>query len=261
MMVDVDAFTRRFGSLIATHCKIAFILNSQDRLTRPQAYDTATFSNYTKDNTLNPLKVVQPRPHLTSTLVNAPSIGSVVPMHPANLTLTPEDASSSVAYGPVDNPTSNHLPTSIAPASSITIPSWHISSSPVLYTSSFMHYAPIQTRPVDHDIRVAASAGSLFSECWCINDICGASCIWASEYATSSSRLTFRHLFTSAHLRCLFKVVHPHAKSELRTIPSMTPDPDCLIITIDFVKDSLCTVVQWFDIVGELLARAIKFSS
>ena len=37
MMVDVDALTRRFGKLIATHCCIAHVLSEQDKKLRQKA--------------------------------------------------------------------------------------------------------------------------------------------------------------------------------------------------------------------------------
>ena len=42
-MIDVDAFTRRYGPLIATHCAIAGILHDRDIKQRPDAYERTIF--------------------------------------------------------------------------------------------------------------------------------------------------------------------------------------------------------------------------
>ena len=55
--------------------------------------------------------------------------------------------------------------------------------------------------------------------------------------------------------------MRPHEQSELMIIPLMTPDPDCSIITITFIKYSLSNAVQWFSVVEMMLARAVRFSS
>ena len=44
IMADVDALTRRFGPLIATHCCIADILHNRDKTLCPLAYDSETFT-------------------------------------------------------------------------------------------------------------------------------------------------------------------------------------------------------------------------
>ena len=43
MMVDVDALSRRYGSLITTHCVVSSILHQRDISHRPAAYDKAAF--------------------------------------------------------------------------------------------------------------------------------------------------------------------------------------------------------------------------
>lgn len=43
MMIDVDSFTRRYGTSIATHCTIACHLSSSDRAKRPNSYDPSLF--------------------------------------------------------------------------------------------------------------------------------------------------------------------------------------------------------------------------
>ena len=43
MMMDVDALSRRFGSLIALHCSFANILHVVDIKNRPDSYDEHAF--------------------------------------------------------------------------------------------------------------------------------------------------------------------------------------------------------------------------
>ena len=45
-MVDVDALTRQFGSLIATHCAIAQSFRKRDLDFKPTAYAAHTFKTY-----------------------------------------------------------------------------------------------------------------------------------------------------------------------------------------------------------------------
>ena len=46
MMADADALTRRFGTLITTHCSIANVLRLRDQQHRPSAYKSSLFHTY-----------------------------------------------------------------------------------------------------------------------------------------------------------------------------------------------------------------------
>ena len=48
MMADVDALSRRFGKLIATHLSIAAIMKTRDITNRPFAYDASTFESFSR---------------------------------------------------------------------------------------------------------------------------------------------------------------------------------------------------------------------
>ena len=66
MMVDVDALTRRFGPLIATHCTLASILHDRDKQQRPKTYDKDTFLSSHSS------KLAEPTDPFTTTPVLSP---------------------------------------------------------------------------------------------------------------------------------------------------------------------------------------------
>ena len=55
MMWDVDALTRRFGKAVTLYCMQAHLMRSQDKLSRPFAYDFNHFHSTSK-----PQKVLSP---------------------------------------------------------------------------------------------------------------------------------------------------------------------------------------------------------
>ena len=71
IMVDVDALSRRYGPLIATHCTIAGILYRRDKDQRPSAYDKATFSSSQSSKLKSQTMPVTVTPILSSKILNS----------------------------------------------------------------------------------------------------------------------------------------------------------------------------------------------
>lgn len=68
-MIDVDAFTWRFGPLIATHCTIAKILHDRDIAIRLLAYEVSTFLDSAASKLTPPLMTIPSIPVLSSTFI------------------------------------------------------------------------------------------------------------------------------------------------------------------------------------------------
>ena len=136
MMADVDALTRRFGPLIATHCCIAGILHKTDITARPLAYESASFHDSPTARLTPPSTLHVTAPTLTSTYLTS--------THCCN---TPPIALQ---------------------------PSLTISSSPILFVAASKIYVP--RSPSDGaatKMKISTVASSLQSEWWCIDDYFG----------------------------------------------------------------------------------------
>ena len=249
MMADVDALTRRFGSLISTHCVIASVLSTQDRLCKPSAYDASTF-----------------RSHSTSKLANTVKMSPLVPILSSSLVPLSVCQSTASNSSMPDATTNKLLPQSLKPTSvhhqgSPSIPI-HISTSPVMYISQWR--PPNPSSSTDSQVlamRASELCRSLFSEFWCINDICGSAKFWACNDPGLGLRWTQKFIFTNAKYRALFCVLHPDVPTDLAVISSLSPNPDCSIIMITYIKDEVETIFNWFHTIGVLINSAITFSS
>ena len=71
VMVDVDALTRHFGSLIVTHCNISSLLHKRNRRFRPLAYERSTFIFNSTSRLTPPNNIYPTSPILTSTFLTS----------------------------------------------------------------------------------------------------------------------------------------------------------------------------------------------
>ena len=78
MMTDVDALTRRFGPLIATHCCISVILHNRDKTIRPLAYDSTTFANTSAVQLPSPSTSILDQLIFASTFISASSAANSI---------------------------------------------------------------------------------------------------------------------------------------------------------------------------------------
>ena len=86
MMIDVDALTRWYGSLITTHCVVASILHLRDRNHRPTAYDMDIFLSTQSSKLTSPEVPFTSTPILSSTFMTSSQIPTVE-SYPVTITL------------------------------------------------------------------------------------------------------------------------------------------------------------------------------
>ena len=307
MMVDVDALTRRFGSLITTHCVIAHIFRVQDHKYKPVSCDANTFHSHSTSKLADAITASPLVPILSSTVVNVhcklhpvgmpsdmikykpnelPTAGlpnnkeRLSNIHRANTAAAP---SMPLTTTPVPTPMaitpSIAVPLPVAPSTSPSAPSssialhmpvapsassndLSISSSPIMYIAQ---HRPIATQDIGRTqapaMRATELCHSLFSECWCINDICGSMIFWATDNPALGIRWNHKFILTNSSYRSLSQHLHPSEPSILSTLGTLTPDPDCSIIIVTYINNNIDSIFSWFHNVGTLLNAAMKFSS
>ena len=128
MMVDVDALSRRYGPLIATHCMIAGVLHCRDIKQRPEAYEKDRFISSQSSKL----------PTLNTQLTTTPILSSIFLM--------------STSYTGKDNKISNtSIPT--------------ISTSPILFfNASKAIDKPTEVAYNGTEMRITAIAKEIFSD-------------------------------------------------------------------------------------------------
>ena len=121
------------------------------------------------------------------------------------------------------NPVPNSVPTTLLSDSmqleSINhscSPSVHknISTSPIMYISKWRPVNPTASK-ISQVLTMKATElyRSLFSGCWCINDICGSAKFWVNSNPGLSLRWTQQCISNNSKYRSLFCLLHPGESS------------------------------------------------
>ena len=138
MMIDVDALSRRYGTLITTHCIVSSILHGQDVSHRPAAYDRSTF--------LSSLSSKLPPPEISTTAT--PILSSS--FFTSSYTLSQRNTSTKEEGSPT------------------------ISTSPMLFLSGPTDMKENQSPySLGTEMRIAVIAKEHISEWLCINETIG----------------------------------------------------------------------------------------
>ena len=153
MMADVDALTRRFGPLIASHCYIAKLLHRRDVTQRSLAYEASYFHSSAT------AKLVPPNTALPATPI----------------------VSSTYLESVVNIDTTNDIKTNVQILSSI----------PVMFiTASSVENIGILSDGAE--MKITAVAKSYVSKWWCINDHFGTLLQWSNLNVHKTSRWLFK---------------------------------------------------------------------
>ena len=148
IMVNINALTRRFGKLIATHCCIAHGLSKRDKKLRPDAYKKSTFYLSATAKLEKPSEPYKYPPILYNYSVMDIVKGTCIAEVHTQLTI--------------------------------------ISSCPVLFVVPFKETI-ISENPNDIKMKITAVAGTLFSEWWCIGNYFGSLLNWSTTQPSESS--------------------------------------------------------------------------
>ena len=169
MMVDVDALTRRFGKLIATHCCIAHVLSERDKNLRPKAYIKSTFHSSATTKLETPTEPYKSRPVLYSRCVMDTIQGTpIVEVH---------------------------------------TPSTIISLCPVLFIEASKETI-IKENPNDTEMKITAVARTLFSKWWCIDDYSILLLHWSTIHPDESTRWEFKFMYTTTIGQHIFSILY-----------------------------------------------------
>ena len=222
MMTDVDALSRRFGPLIATHCLVAQILHGRSKSAMPLAYVKSAFH------------------HCTSAKISTSDISfSDIPI------LTSSFIASSTCDLTIPAPVNSDL---------------IISTSPILYISSHRHDKVHKTASANKsEIRILQDLDPLFSNWLCINDISGSLCYWAQRHSLLSRRWHFKYMFTAAYHATLFQILHPDQRSAIDTLTSVQSSvvsSKASIISITYIKDGIGNIYDWFNSISVIFGSA-----
>ena len=228
MMVDVDALSRRYGPLIATHCSIAGVLHVRDIERRPEAYDKNCFlsSQSSKLSVTNTI------------LTTTPILSSIFIMSTPSVT---------------KNNTISSTPIPI------------ISTSPILFfnTSKDSH-SSIEVASNTTEMRIKAIAKEIFSEWICIDDIIGSSLLWSQNVAPASAIWNFTFFFTQDDNQFLFQQVHKDAKSTTQTCQSLLetiPYSQTSVIDISFIPKGSSSIFEWCELVKNMFLKALTLAT
>ena len=219
MMRDVDAFSRRFGPMIARHMMIATILSARDRMKRPEAYEASTFKTSKKASVFGP------------TNIDANQDNPVLVNNYIDTTLQHFMTDQKEDY-----PASEEMT--------------HLATSPIM----LVHAAQISCQGLVHEttdirMRTLDIPDSLELNWLCINDITGASLHYTSAVADKIPVWTTHNVFTSAEAAKIFDLLH--GKEMRRLVPlldignDIRQQPTLHLIDIHYIKEKDLSIVAW----------------
>ena len=228
MMVDVDALSRRYGPLIATHCTIAGILYRRDKDQRPSAYDKATFSSSQSSKLKSQTMPLTVTPILSSTFLT-----------------------SSYTSSEEGDPEKENLAS--------------ISTSPILFFSAAdninVPVAPVLYEP---EARITTLAKDLFSEWICIDDAIGSLYLWSQCIPPASAIWQFVLLFTNKDHQTLFDLLHSDTSSSVlptTTLLKSTCFEKTSVVDVSFISTKYSTIFEWCDFVKDLCNTVFRSST
>lgn len=188
MMIDVDALTRRFGPLIATHCNIAKLIHDRDVAMRPLAYESSTLHRSTTLKLTPPLITIKSVPILSSTFLKN------VNLH--------EDIGQ-IAECPLT-----------------------ITTIPILFLApNYSLSSNASTSHNTNEMLITQVDSSFFSEWWCIDDTQGSTLLWSQTISHNYARWNFRFLFCNLDRGALFKLLNGGKDTEVVVLKSLLTDP------------------------------------
>lgn len=224
MMADVDALTRRFGHLLATHYCISSLLHERNRKFRPEVFERSMFHSNTKSKMTQPKHTCPTLPALTSTFLK-----------------------SAVCMTSSNNADSNDV---------------ILSSSPILFhTSDDMPNAALNNQTIEPGMKIMSDINYLFSE-WCIiDDMFGSPQYSSNSHTPISSRWNYRFLFSSATTQRTFHLLYSSQISSIVDLATLVDDQDFSNVTVfdvTYVQNCSFDIMTWYKVLGNLFQHTFK---
>ena len=209
MTADVDALSRRFGKLIATHLCIAAILKTRDTTNRPFAYDISSFESFSKLRKKPSPIPSAPLPILTSTYIttaHSPQV-NIASSHnaPCNFITMPTNATISPCSLPP-------LPTNTYNMSLMSCPIQFIDVKPIVPSSCYAS-----------DSKDINDLATHFSHWISIDDILGSNLSWIQSSPIYSNIWRHKFYFSSNAMASTFSLLHPGQPHSIHQYLNLAP--------------------------------------
>ena len=188
VMIDVDALTRRFGSIILSHCAIAEVLSLRDTERRHIVYSASMFHICATSVSIDTATTTIADPILLQPYVT-PSFNENIKIPPSNQDLLDEDMLLDV-----DTDDDACLGSDTCSVATVTL-----SSSPILFFDSST-CTDQNTVPSGVEMKITTVAKHIFSTWLCADDIYDSLSIWCTQHIHISQRWDIVRFFLPVQL-------------------------------------------------------------